>query len=102
MDKKIGHTPKDTAINNLHLNNTSASAQRQRLKAALIEFGSVTTFFARDVLGIMAPAARCMELKDSGLEIYTERISLMDRLGVIHHGVARYVLMAQSVQGGEV
>lgn len=72
---------------------TSTSAQRQRLKTALIEFGSVTTIYAREVLGIMSPAPRVQELRAMSLKIITERIDATDSLGVRHHGVARYVLI---------
>jgi hypothetical protein len=77
-------------------NDTSAHAQRQRLLAYLIEFGSVTTVYARDVLGIMSPAPRVQELRQRGYNIITERIKANDHLGVSHYGVARYVLITQA------
>lgn len=98
MSKKIAAPLKSAATKKSQLNDTSASAQRQRLKAALIEFGSVTTIYAREALGIMSPAPRVQELRAMGCKIVTERIDATDSLGVRHCGVARYVLIA----GGEI
>lgn len=97
MSKKNGHARKGIATKP-SLNNTSAKAQRQRISAALIEQGSLTTLYARDTLGIMAPAPRVKELRERGWKVITERINATDSLGVLHHGVARYVLIA----GGEL
>lgn len=90
MQKKRG-------VIEMKITNCSASAQRQQLKAVLNEFGSVTTIYAREVLGIMSPAPRVQELRAMGLKIITERIVATDSLGVKHHGVARYVLVAGGV-----
>jgi Helix-turn-helix domain len=99
MDKKIGHTSKDTAPKKSRFNNNSAHAQRQKLLVALKELDSVTTVYARDVLGIMAPAPRALELRAMGYKIVTERVNETDSLGLLHHGVARYVLLAEANGG---
>lgn len=101
MAKKNGDTPKGTTTKKSQIHDSSASAQRQRFKAALIEFGSVTTIYAREVLGIMSPAPRVQELRAMGLKIITERVDATDNLGVRHHGVARYVLVAGGVNGND-
>lgn len=77
----------------------SAQAQRQRLTAALIELDGITTIYAREVLGIMSPAPRVQELRARGFKIITERVDDTDSLGVIHRGVARYVLVAGAANG---
>lgn len=76
-----------------HLNNTSTSAQRQRLLDALVELGAVNTLFARDCLNCLAPAPRIFELRAQGHEIFTDRITIHDTHGRTHSGVARYVLV---------
>lgn len=76
-----------------HLHSTSASAQRQRLLAALIELGSVNTLYARDCLNVMSPATRILELRRKGHNIFTDRITIKDRNGFNHSRVARYVLI---------
>lgn len=78
---------------NLHLYDTSANAQRQRLLNWLIQNGTVNTMFARDRLNIMMPAARIKELRDIGHNITTDRIVINDRDGRPHYNVARYVLL---------
>ena len=76
-----------------HVNNTSTSAQRKRLLAALIQLGAVNTFYARDRLNILMPASRIKELRDQGHEIFTDLITIKDQHGRTHNRVARYVLV---------
>lgn len=96
MDKKTGGTPKDTTPKKSRFNDNSANAQRKKLLTALNELGFVTTVYARDVLGIMSPAPRVQELRQRGCKIITERVNEADSLGLVHHGVARYVLIAEA------
>lgn len=72
---------------------TSLNAQRKRLLDALVELGAVNTMFARDRLNIMMPAARVKELRESGHDIFTDRIVINDHYGRSHPRVARYVLI---------
>jgi hypothetical protein len=90
--KKNGDTSKGTTTKTC-LNSTSTHAQRQRLLEALIELGAVNTIYARDSLNIMSPAPRIMELRKQGHEIIKTPITINDRNGFIHSGVARYVLI---------
>lgn len=46
--------------------------------------GPVSTLFARDVLGIMSPAARIMELRRQGYLIVTGRALVVDGSGQPH------------------
>lgn len=71
---------------------TDTAAQRQRLLAFLIE-RPVNTMYARDMLNIMAPAARVKELREAGHDINTHRITITDRDGRDHRGVAVYTLL---------
>lgn len=75
------------------LNNISLSAQRVRLLTALIKRGSITTYEAREQLNIVSPAARIMDLKDAGHEIFTSIEVLYDGAGYRHPHSARYVLL---------
>lgn len=72
---------------------TKIPAQRQRLLAALIEYGSITTYEAREQLNVVMPAARIMELKKQGHVIYTKYETLPDGAGRLHPRSARYILV---------
>ena len=85
--------PRQETAHKSHLNNTSTRTQRKRLLEALIELGAVNTMFARDRLNIMMPAARIKELTESGHDIVTDRITINDRDGRTHGGIACYVLI---------
>jgi hypothetical protein len=86
-------TPPQSSPFNTSLDNTTTSAQRERLLRFLIDNGSVNTMFARDRLNIMAPAARIKELREQDHKIHTDRIVINDRDGRRHNKVARYVLL---------
>lgn len=75
------------------LNNTTSFAQRKRLLEAMQRLGAVNTMYARDRLNIMMPAARIKELRALGHDIYTDRITIKNKQGFIHRGVALYVLI---------
>lgn len=68
---------------------TAAAAQRQRILEHL-QRGTLSTLQARSV-GIMHPAARCMELRKQGHQIVTEKVDECCPGGV-RHRVARYRL----------
>lgn len=94
MDKKNtapANIQNGTSDNSNH-RETSAVAQRYRLLTAL-KIAPVNTFEARERLNIMMPAARVKELRNTGHEVITERIQLMDSGGVMHYGVAKYILI---------
>lgn len=76
-----------------HLNDTTSAAQRKRLLDALIRLGAVNTMYARDKLNILMPASRIKELRILGHDIYTDRITIKNKQGFVHLGVARYVLI---------
>lgn len=69
--------------------NTSAAAQRLAILERL-KCGPITTLQARE-LGVMHPAARCMELRRQGFEITTEW-TLEYCSGGLQHRVAKYSL----------
>nr|WP_298168333.1 helix-turn-helix domain-containing protein [uncultured Pseudomonas sp.] len=81
----------------MHLNDTTAEAQRARLLERL-QLGPVDTITARSELNIMMPAARIKELREAGHNIQTHRLTLTDDQGRTHHGVARYYLGTVPVQ----
>mgnify|MGYP000594065554 CR=1 FL=1 len=72
----------------------SVSAQRVRLKKALQERGSVTTYEARDGLNISSPAPRIFDLRAQGYDIKTILETLEDGNGNPHPKSARYVLVS--------
>ncbi|WP_083370307.1 helix-turn-helix domain-containing protein [Chromobacterium sphagni] len=74
--------------------NLATAAQRQRMLEAL-RSGPVSTFDARARLNILAPAPRVKELRESGFVILTKRESLPDERGIVHPGIARYVLISE-------
>lgn len=78
-------------------NNTAAAAQRRRILEHL-KHDTLTTLQARSI-GIMHPAARCMELRKLGHQIVTERVNEYCPGGV-RHRVARYRL-EHSAEAGQ-
>lgn len=72
---------------------TSAAVQRQRLLDFMVRNSSVNTMYARDVLNILAPAARIKELKDLGYNIDKVLMTVHDRDGRPHPRVALYFLV---------
>lgn len=72
-------------------NHTAASRQRQVILKHLQQGNRLTTIYAREVLGIMHPAARVMELRKRGHNIVTNRLTEEDVTGRPHR-VAEYVL----------
>lgn len=67
----------------------SATRQRARLEAHFRSHGSISTLEARNVLGILHPAARVQELRESGHRISTVWTRQTDTTGR-QHRVARY------------
>lgn len=67
----------------------TAAAQRRRVLEHL-KYSTLTTLQARS-MGIMHPAARCMELRRQGHEITTEWVNEYCPGGV-RHRVAKYSL----------
>lgn len=66
-------------------------AQRHKIAAYIREHGSMTTMQAR-AIGIMHPAARIMELRAQGCNIVANYMTIEDKDGVKHKGVAVYTL----------
>lgn len=75
------------------LNITTSFAPRKRLLETMQRLSAVNTMYARDRLNIMMPAARIKELRKLGHIIYTDRITIKNKQGFIHRGVALYVLI---------
>ena len=70
---------------------TSAANQRAFILTYLEQNGSATTLDFRNH-GIMAPAARIIELKEKGYKISKTLEDQNDHTGVKHGRVARYFL----------
>ena len=75
------------------LNSTSAKDQRSRILAAL-RAGLQTSYALRRIGAYQAPT-RVLELRRMGFEIVTHRVTLVDRDGFSHQGVALYELIAE-------
>lgn len=71
---------------------TSASWQRARTIEAL-RTGPKTTVELREQWGIMSPAPRIFELRNTGHVIVNVPVSAFTADGVKHTGVARYTLL---------
>lgn len=67
----------------------SAKRQRAKIEAHFLLHGSLTTLEARNQLGVMHPAARVQELRESGHRIITVWTRQRDTTGR-RHRVARY------------
>ncbi len=77
---------------------TENSTYNQRIKILNIlrKQGSITTSEAREILDVMSPAARIMELKNFGYQIETVWEVWIGNSGVKHR-IARYVLIRESL-----
>jgi len=71
-----------------------AAAQRGRILLYLREHNSLSTFDARYQIDVMHPAARVMELRKQGFEIYTSWVREETPEGKSHR-VGRYHLLAE-------
>ncbi len=74
-------------------NDISSATQRAQILSYLIENGSATTLEIRDVLHIMSPAPRILELRAQGhkIETYRDNGTTPDKKV---HRIARYVLLS--------
>ncbi|MCP5231740.1 MAG: helix-turn-helix domain-containing protein [Zoogloeaceae bacterium] len=64
--------------------NQTKEAQRDRLLAFLRAGGMIATSECRELLGVMHPAARIMELRRAGHEIKTTWRYVADGSSVVH------------------
>ena len=95
MDKKKGH-PEGQPISLIaRIDDTSCTAQRNRLIKALHD-GPISTFQAVQDLNIMRPGARINELRKTGHLIDTQLARLEDAFGRTHSRVAIYSLRIPS------
>lgn len=62
----------------------SKAAQCTRLLDYLLNYGPVSTTEARELLHVMSPAARVMELRRQGYDIQTDLRRVADAFGVLH------------------
>ncbi|CAM4069431.1 helix-turn-helix domain-containing protein [Pseudomonas wadenswilerensis] len=86
------------SLKDMHVHDTSGSAQRIRLLAHLRQYGSINTFQAIALLNILRPGARIAELRAKGHNIVTHLSTLKDDHGREHQNVATYFLSAGPVQ----
>lgn len=84
-----------TAQNQLNPRDTATHRQRTAIYTDLRK-GPVSTLHAREVLGIMSPAARVLELRRQGHHIVTHWVRGVDAAGVSHRS-AVYVLAEDEV-----
>ncbi len=96
MDKKKATEAAQNT--NLKRNDNSASAQRARVIQAL-RTGPKTTIELRELWGVMSPAPRVFELRLLGYCIETLQVNGYTPDGVLHRGVARYVLVSEPTPG---
>lgn len=90
MDKR--KADQQASPKNMHVDDTSGSAQRTRLLAHLRQNGSINTFQAISLLNIVRPGARIAELRALGHKILTHLGTLHDDHGRKHNKVATYYL----------
>jgi Helix-turn-helix domain len=83
---------------NLNRNNTSAAWQRARVIQAL-RLAPTDTVQFRERWGVMSPAPRVLELRMRGYDIRTMPVTAITADGVVHRGVARYVLVSEPTPG---
>lgn len=69
----------------------SRAAQRQLLLSWLKKHGAITTIEARELLSILHPCERIMEMRKMGLSIKTVWVIEHDCLGQSHR-VGKYIL----------
>lgn len=93
---KKANPPLHAEVSLSRINDASGHAQRVRLREHLGLAGSINTIEARSELNIMMPAARIKELREAGLPIKTQRITMTDEHGRTHHGVAQYFLSTEA------
>ncbi|MBF4209154.1 hypothetical protein EI533_15605 [Pseudomonas donghuensis] len=86
------------SLKDVHVHDTSGSAQRIRLLAHLRQHGSINTFQAITLLNILRPGARIAELRAKGHNIVTHLSTLKDDHGREHQNVATYFLSAGPAQ----
>lgn len=94
-DDTLDLFPDELPAETREIDNSPASiAQRSRFLAELQKGATVNTFYARDVLGILMPAARIFELRALGYVIHAEYKCAVDKNGIEHDRIAHYVLIS--------
>lgn len=83
-----------------HTKQPSASNARAIIIQAL-RTGPQTTIDLRERWGIMAPAPRILELKLCGFNITSIPVSACTADGVLHRGVALYVLLSEPLPAND-
>ncbi|ASW45377.1 MULTISPECIES: helix-turn-helix domain-containing protein [Xanthomonas] len=94
MSQNNTHAPAAENGPEANIVDTSASAQRARLLAALRK-GPVTTLDARRDLNVFVPGVRVFELRQEGHPIVTRLIRLLDDQGRPHSRVAQYAMQGE-------
>lgn len=75
----------------------SRASQRAAILNYLQSNGSITTIYAREMLGIMSPAARVLELRGQGHRIVTHWTKTTDNAGTKHRQ-AKYILSNETIK----
>jgi hypothetical protein len=75
-----------------------ASTQRMTIMRHLQRFGTLNTLESREILDVLHPAARVMELRRSGIRIDTVWTFEAAHIGGKKHRVACYILGDEEVQ----
>ena len=88
----VDATTPDTTTTKHNFKDNSSSNQCLKILDWLFEKGNITTTQARERLDVMSPAARILQLKQSGYQIITLNDNWTSEHGIHHKGVARYVL----------
>lgn len=83
--------PQTTTKPKLNFTDNSTNNQQAKLLGYLKEHGSITTAQARELLDVMSPAARIMELKETGYLIVMSWDNWTSEHN-IKHRLARYIL----------
>lgn len=90
MKKKAPQECRASGNNNSQPNSNITGSQKERLLQTLKKH-PVSTTYARSDLDIMHPAARILELRATGLKIFTDRKAIETLDGNFHH-VAVYII----------
>ncbi len=93
-EKKAATAQTVTTSKKLNPKDTTAANQRAIVIQALRD-GNKTTIELREKYGVMSPAPRVIELRALGYSILTIRVKAVTPDGVMHCGVARYVLLSE-------
>lgn len=90
--KAVGGGAPAALVTHFSKHDTSVSNQWEIVLEALVT-GPKSSIQLKDEYGVMAPAARIAELRKLGYKIATIRVRAHTKDGVLHRGVALYILL---------